>query len=266
MLGSRTLVALAAALLAAGCGGDGTTTAPTASTTAPSATGAPSEPATGAPDDLRITASAPDEIDGNVVTIDLETSGIEIVPADGDTSGATGHYHVFIDTDPVEVGEAIPTGERNIVHSATEPIDIYGLNAGGHTFSVVLGDGAHTRIHGDVVSEVTTNVNGPWLQATLNDVEEGSPLSVTVYYEGFDIVEAAGDTSGETGHLQVYIDEEPHFGGGAAHGDNIIHTTDTTIELPELEPGRHDVWVVAADGAHVPFDPKVADRLTINVE
>ena len=36
-------------------------------------------------------------VKGNVVSLDLASTGLTIVKADGDTSGKTGHYHVFID-------------------------------------------------------------------------------------------------------------------------------------------------------------------------
>src|SRR5688572_2142299 len=63
----------------------------------------------------------PDSVEGNVVTIPVEISGVEIVKADGDDSGDTGHFHVFVDGDPVDVGETIPK-ERGVVHSADNPV------------------------------------------------------------------------------------------------------------------------------------------------
>lgn len=82
---------------------------------------------------------------GDTVTLEIELTGIQIVAADGDTSGETGHLHVFIDTDPVGPGEIIPETE-NIIHSTETTIVIGGLEPGLHSFVVVPGDGTHARI------------------------------------------------------------------------------------------------------------------------
>jgi len=115
------LAALAAALLlaTAGCGGggDGGGDASTATTVAPVAT----TPTTkGPPTVLAIVSpAAGTEIKGNVVTLDVTSSGITITAADGDTSGHTGHYHVFVDREPVEPGEVIPVA-ADIIHTTDE--------------------------------------------------------------------------------------------------------------------------------------------------
>src|SRR5207302_1802385 len=84
-------------------------------------------------------------VHGNVVTLRVSTIGIRIVKADGDTSGRTGHYHVFIDRQPVAPGAVIPKAP-GIIHTATAPIVITGLQTGTHQIFVVLGDGAHHRL------------------------------------------------------------------------------------------------------------------------
>jgi hypothetical protein len=118
-------------------------------------------------------------------------TGLAIVKADGDTSGATGHFHVFIDRDPVAVGQPIPK-EKGIVHSAENPIKLYGLAPGQHRMTVVVGDGAHKRILGSLQKQLTVTVDGP---------------SVTV--TGLQLMAANGDTSGKTGHLHLFVDRDP---------------------------------------------------------
>ncbi|MEX2393208.1 MAG: hypothetical protein WD826_01890, partial [Actinomycetota bacterium] len=53
---------------------------------------------------IQFADSIPETIEGNVLPLPVTYSGIEIVAADGDTSGDTGHFHIFIDSDPVEEG------------------------------------------------------------------------------------------------------------------------------------------------------------------
>src|SRR4051794_40004775 len=73
----------------------------------------------------------PSTVAGNVVTIPVTVKGIKIVKADGDTSGKTGHFHVFIDRRPLKPGATIPK-LRGIVHTADNPIKLYGLTPGTH--------------------------------------------------------------------------------------------------------------------------------------
>jgi len=41
--------------------------------------------------------TVPSTLEGNVLTIPVTVSGIQIVKPNGDTSGKTGHFHIFID-------------------------------------------------------------------------------------------------------------------------------------------------------------------------
>ncbi len=95
-------------------------------------------------------------VSGGSADLKMLVNGITIVKADGDTSGKTGHFHVFIDRSPARVGEVMPVAP-DIVHSAENPIHVTGLKPGKHTLTVVLGDGAHHRILENV--QATVNVN-----------------------------------------------------------------------------------------------------------
>ena len=217
-------------------------------------------------DSLDIVApAAGSTVKGNVVSLDLEAKGVTIVKADGDASGRTGHYHVFIDRDPVPAGTPIPN-EPGVVHTTADPIIIPGLAIGPHRFVAVYGDGKHVRMGGAQV-ETTVKVNGPSLDATAPFASRvGQPVVVNVAVEGFTIVEADGDTSGRTGHLHVFVDREPTPAGQAIPVEaGIIHSAETRIEVGNLAPGEHILWVVAGDGAHVPLNPRVMDELTVTV-
>jgi hypothetical protein len=245
----------------AGCGGDA---APP-----PAATGDESQPATEDEAEgptLEVTSPRGGAVlEGNVVSLQLDGSGVEIVSADGDTSGTTGHYHVFVDRDPVAAGEAIPK-EAGIVHSTDNPVVLTGLAVGQHRLVVVYGDGTHTRI-GEAQAEVAVEVAGPSVDASAPETAPaGSPVTVDVVVEGLTLVAADGDTSGTTGHLHVFVDREPTPAGEPIPAeDGIIHSAETSIPVPNLAPGEHTLWVVAGDGTHTPLDPAVMDKVTVSV-
>ncbi|MFN2506011.1 MAG: DUF6130 family protein [Acidimicrobiales bacterium] len=234
------------------------------------ATTAPSIPATSTPtasgSSLSIlTPATGSVVKGNVVSLDLEAKGVAIVKADGDTSGRTGHYHVFLDRDPVAGGAAIPK-ETGIVHTTDDPVVLAGLAVGTHRIVVVYGDGAHARL-GTVQAEATVRVDGPSLDATSPATSPtAQPVVVDVKVEGLTIVKADGDTSGRTGHLHVFVDREPTPAGEAIPVESgIIHSAETRIDVPNLAPGEHTLWVVAGDGTHSPLNPRVMDKLTVTV-
>ena len=103
-------------------------------------------------------------MNGNVAKLAMEVMGVTIVAPNGDTSGKTGHFHVFIDRDPVPVGTVIPE-EKGIVHSETNPIVVPGLALGAHRLTVVIGDAEHRRIS-DATATTNVNVAGAAIQAS----------------------------------------------------------------------------------------------------
>ncbi len=254
---SRSIRSCAAAVVALGllaaCGNDDPATVasvPSSATPAPSALSI-------------LTPSSGSTVNGNVVSLDLQSAGLAIVKADGDTSGRSGHYHLFIDREPVAPGAAIPK-EAGIVHTTDDPVLLTGLAVGAHRVVVVHGDGAHVRM-GTTQAEVTVKVDGPSVDATAPaSSPAGRPVAVNVKVEGLTIVKADGDTSGRTGHLHVFVDREPMPGGQAIPVEaGIIHSAETNIDVASLAPGEHTLWVVAGDGAHVPLNPRVMDKLTV---
>lgn len=265
----RPFAALATALvlLGAACGTEtevppaatGGVDDATSSTTAPSAEAGPA---------LTITSpSSGATIGGNVVTLDLAVEDFSVVPADGDTSGETGHFHVFVDGEPPPEGETIAR-TPGIIHSAEDEVTLYGMTPGEHRIAVVLGDGAHRRIHEDVQEEVTVTVAGPSVNATAPaTATAGEPVTLDIAVDGFSLVPADGDTSGTTGHLHVFVDREPPPAGQPIPVEpGIIHTTEQRVTLSDLAAGEHTVWVVAGNGAHMPLEPMVADRVTFTVQ
>ncbi len=210
-----------------------------------------------------LTLLSPDdgaEVKGNVVTLDLDADGIRIVKADGDTSGRTGHYHVFIDRDAVAPGQVIPR-EAGVVHSTDDPLKLTGLRKGRHRLTAVLGDGAHMRL-GDSEATVTVTVEGPSVDASAPaTAAAGTPVKVTSEVEGVQI--AKGGT-----HLHLFVDKDPTPAGAPIpQGDPaIVHTPDLATDVANLAPGEHVIWVVVGDAGHVPLDPPVLDKVTVTVQ
>lgn len=97
------------------------------------------------------------KVEGDAAVLTMKVGGVTIVAANGDTSGKSGHFHVFIDREPLKEGETIPK-EDGIVHSADNPIRVPGLSPGEHDLTVVLGDGNHTRIHGDLEADAMVTI------------------------------------------------------------------------------------------------------------
>jgi hypothetical protein len=200
------------------------------------------------------------KVKGNVVTLDLDVDGIQIVRPNGDTSGDTGHYHVFIDKAPVAPGQVIPK-EPGVVHSAEDPLKIPGLTVGTHQLTAVLGDGAHARI-GDSEAAVSVVVEGPSVDASAPATSPaGSPVKVTSKVEGLKVVKGGQ-------HLHLFVDKDPTPPGTPIpQGDPaIIHTAELSTDVAGLAPGEHVIWVVVGDAGHVPLDPPVEDKVTVTVQ
>ncbi|HEX9315509.1 MAG TPA: DUF4399 domain-containing protein, partial [Actinomycetota bacterium] len=165
------------------------TSGPSASPSASASASATASPT------LRLsTAPTATVVSGDTATIALDVSGIKIVAPDSDTSGKTGHFHVFIDKDPVPAGTVIPHAP-GIVDTEENPIYVTGLTDGDHKLVIVLGDGVHRRI-GD--SEVTKSIKitGPTVHLTAPATAvAGQTLTVTATVEGVKLVKAADDTS-----------------------------------------------------------------------
>lgn len=223
----------------------------------------------------KIEIESPDQgalIRGNVVQLKIAVEGISIVKADGDTSGKSGHFHVFIDRDPTPVGEVIPK-EAGVVHSAENPVVLTGLTTGEHRLVAVFGDGAHERI-GNSRSEVRLKIEGPTVDATAAaEIASGSELTIEVAVEGVQVIAAASDqgSPGTTGHLHAIVDPATAPSADSQpipKDDRNIHFAETSMKIPAalLTPGEHTIWIVLADKNHVPLNPLVADKITVTVK
>jgi hypothetical protein len=230
------------------------------------------DPTVEPPEDAELSLAFADPVqetvEGNVLELPVEYTGIDIVAPDGDTSGDTGHFHVFIDKDPVEAGEAIPV-EAGVVHTADDPPVLYGLPLGSHELTIVVGNGAHERV-GDVSDTVTVDVQGPTVDlsgpATL---KEGEDLELELAADGVEIVAADSKRADATGHYHVLVDPKTAPEGGdvipPAVENSIVHTPEDAVTISDLKKGEHMIWLVLGDGQHYAFDPPVMDRIKVTV-
>lgn len=216
---------------------------------------------------VSVTSEGGATVKGNVVDLKFAVKGIDIVKADGDTSGKTGHIHVFVDKDAATIGDVIAK-EPGIIHTDQLALQVSGLEIGSHTFLVVLGDGGHKALSD--AARVTVQVEGPTVHATAPAaITAGAVFNIDLKVEGVTIVAADGDKSGKTGHLHVLIDpEKPPTADGvplAKVEGKIIHTTATSIPIPALTAGEHVLFILVGDGTHIPLSPLVMHRLAVTV-
>ena len=96
---------------------------------------------------------------GSSVTVTVSPP-VNLKPAkDGDADSF--HLHYFVDTDPASVlqpGQAVPSGNPKIVHSAATIQDFKDLTPGSHQIWVVLGDVGHIPCSPLVTADTTISV------------------------------------------------------------------------------------------------------------
>lgn len=202
---------------------------------------------------------------GNVASLHLSSTGVTIVAANGDTSGNTGHYVVFVDMPAVAPGALVVAG-AHAVTSANAQVAIAGLVVGRHTFTAVLADGANKRL-GTTSSSVQLTVNGPAVTAgVVGEVAAGKAFALQLSTYGVTIADIASDTSGRTAHYVVLIDAAmPRAGVVLSPGPGVIVTTGSRVPIPLLAKGSHTIWVVLVNGAGRTLTPLSAASVTVNV-
>ena len=97
---------------------------------------------------------------GTSVSVRLDVSGVDIVPA-GDMTGGTGHHHLYLDADLTPPEEPVPTVPGSIIHmgDASAEYTFEGVSPGEHRLIAVVADGAHFPLQPWVVDTVTFMVH-----------------------------------------------------------------------------------------------------------
>ena len=203
---------------------------------------------------------------GNTVDLELANPGVRIVEPDGDTSGRTGHYGVFVDREPPPPGGEVVAGE-DVLEATASPVKVTGLLPGAHEVAVVLVDGNRRRM-GENVARAEMRVEGPSVQATATPPPEPrQPLVVNIVVEGVQVAPPNGDTSGATGHFAIFVDREPTAVGAPVPEERgVLHTPDQVVAVEDIGTGEHFVWVVLLKGDKTPFDPLVGDKVSIDIK
>lgn len=94
-----------------------------------------------------------------------------------------------------------------------------------------------------------------------------SPVTLEVEVEGFTLAPVDGTFEDDSGHLYAYLDRPlPTSQDRIPEDPDVVRFSETTVQLPELEPGEHTISVIAAHGYPVPMMPVVADEVTVTVE
>jgi len=112
------------------------------------------------PTGVTLTVAPPAAAAPTTVTVTL-SSQLNIKPASA-SDPTSFHLHYFVDTDATAAGQAVPTGNPKIIHSASTTQDLGALTAGQHTVSVVLGQLNHTAcaVRGSVTFTVAAPLPG----------------------------------------------------------------------------------------------------------
>jgi hypothetical protein len=232
----------------------------------------------------------PSTVKGDVVSIPVNVTGITIVKPNGDTSGKTGHFHVFVDRRAAGLGQTIPKGVRGIVHSEKSPVMVYGLTPGEHTFHIVLGNGAHVRIDRRARATIHVKTEGPAVQGSAPaTITKGQDLVVKLQAWGVKIVDPGTESSPDEGHYHVLVDPATPPQAGAMIADSAMAgaspspsasasaspaammpsatymTGSSSQTITGLTPGEHVIWVVLADKDHKAWSVPVMDMFKVTV-
>ena len=100
------------------------------------------------------------DVTGTSVTVRLSVAGFPIVEAGNMTPG-TGHHHLYLDADVVEVTVPVPSVPGSIVHmgDGSSEYTFENVSVGPHRLIAVVADGAHVPLMPLVVDTVAFTVH-----------------------------------------------------------------------------------------------------------
>ncbi len=243
-------------------------------------------------------------VTGSTVTLSLASTGLAITDADGDATGRSGHYVVFVDKEPPAPGVKIVTAAEaeGIIHTSAKSVAIRGEEPGFHAFVVVLADGTNARI-GDTEARATATVSPPGISLSVSSSSPdcNGPL-VSVATQGFTLptVTAAPAQLNVLGVTQVpttnttlpaatttttvaapagsttttpppgpaaityFVDRLPTSGAATAADLGQVTAPSLSVCLTGLASGQHSVWAVTVDATGAPLTVPIEGRITFN--
>jgi len=249
-------VATATAAAVAGCGGNSGGEPPTGTRAPKTEAGAYMN---GIGDDASVSFSVPSEgasLTSTYAQWQASAEGVNIEPS-GEINEGAGHYHIMIDTEPVEPGETIPTDESHVHYGTGQTDGVLQLEPGDHTLHLQVADGAHTAMG------LTDTVEVSVADEAMLDLEttvSGSSVDWSISPQNYTIEPSSEGINSNAGHLHAVIDADHVPVGEVIPSDaNHIHygdgSTTGTIDLAEqlgddYEPGDHTIHFQVGTGTH----------------
>jgi hypothetical protein len=261
----------------------------------------PSAAASAAP---TVTIIGPPVVKGSTVTLTLGSAGIAIRDADGDASGHSGHYVVFVDREPPPPGTKIVTADEadGVFHTSAKSLAIRGEETGLHQFVAVLADGTNARL-GDTEARASATVSSPGLTLSVSQSSascQGSLVTVTpdgfslpnvsaqpaqLSIQGTSVVPTTNTTlpsatttttlpapSGETttapapppALITYWVDRLPTSAAATSADLGQVTAPSLSVCLTGLFSGHHSVWAVTGDSTATPLTVPIEGRITFN--
>ncbi|WP_244531445.1 DUF4399 domain-containing protein [Halogranum amylolyticum] len=183
----------------------------------------------------------------------------------GEVNDNAGHFHVLVDTDPVETGKPIPSDDQHIHFGDASTETVLDLEPGDHTLTLQVADGAHRAY--DVTDTVEITVEKASAQFT--NVADGDTVStpVTLEWEAENYtLEQAGEVTQSAGHAHLILDADSvPVGDVIPNDEQHIHFGDgsSTTEL-ELESGEHTLILQMGNGHHLATPLTQTVNLTVD--
>lgn len=241
---------------------------------------------------------------GSTVTLSLASTGIAIRDADGDASGHSGHYVVFVDKEPPAPGTKIVTADEadGVYHTSDKTLAVRGEETGPHQFVVVLADGTNARL-GDTEGRISATVPPPGLTLSVDQSGgtcQGALVSVTpggfslpvvtadpaqLSVQGVAVVPttnatlpsattttAAGVPAGATttvppsppAAVTYFVDRLPTSGAATSADLGQVTAASLGVCLTGLARGHHSVWAITVDSTGAPLTVPIEGRITFN--
>ena len=187
---------------------------------------------------------------------DAEADGVTIEES-GEVNEGAGHYHVLVDTDPVEPGETIPSDDQHVHYGTGQADGVLELEPGDHTLHLQVADGAHTAMALTDTVEVTVEDTA---NLDLSTTVDGSTVEWEVTATDYTIEPSSEGINSNAGHLHAVIDTDHVPVGEVIPSDaNHIHygdgSTSGSIDLAEqlgdeYESGEHTIHFQVGSGSH----------------
>lgn len=185
-----------------------------------------------------------------------EADGVTI-EASGEVSEGAGHYHVLVDTDPVEPGETIPNDDAHVHYGSGQTDGVLDLAPGDHTLHLQVGDGNHTAMALTDTAETSVSQDA---DVGVETTVEGSVVRWEATVENYTIEPASEGVDANAGHLHAVVDSDPvpvgevipdlathvHYGDGSTSGE-----LDLEERLgEEYAPGEYTIYFQVGTATH----------------